>query len=160
MTINAIFACDENMGIGKNNDLPWERHEADMLWFRKNTSGHVVVMGRKTWESLDNKKLPKRVNVVVSNKDISGPDKVVSGDMGDILKNLEKEYSNLKIWVIGGSELYRQALPYCKGLYMTKFNKTYDCDTFIQPSWVQGFHTLAKRQTEDADFMIMSRIDA
>lgn len=157
MTINAIFACDENMGIGKDNDLPWDRHDADMLWFRNNTKGHVIVMGRKTWESIGSKKLPNRINVVVSNKDVSGPDKVVSGDIGGVLHDLKKEYPDLKIWVIGGADLYRQSLPYCDGLYMTKFKNTYDCDTFIQPTWVEDFRLLAKKDAKDAEFMIMSK---
>ena len=158
MTINAIFACDEQYGIGYKNDLPWPKNAADMLWFKNNTSGGVVVMGRKTWESLGCKKLPNRHNVVISNKNISGPDEVVSGDIGDILKGLEKKFHDLKIWVIGGADIYRQSLPYCNSLYLTKFKETYDCDTFIQPTWIEGFKVLANKKTEDADFMIMSKI--
>lgn len=159
MTINAIFACDENMGIGKDNDLPWERHDADMLWFKNNTKGHVIVMGRKTWESIGSKKLPKRVNVVVSNKTITGADKVVSGDISEILHDLEKEYPDLKIWIIGGADLYRQTLPYCEGLYVTKFKESYDCDTFIQPTWIKDFKVLASKDSKDAKYIILSKIN-
>lgn len=160
MPVNAIFACDENNGIGKNNDLPWPKNPADLLWFRNNTEGHVVVMGRKTWESLGNKKLPRRINIVVTSKgsvEVT-PDDVMSGDMSAIITNLSKKYSDKKIWIIGGADIYRQAMPYCNNVYMTKFKQSFDCDTFIQPTWLTGFRELAVKKTDDANFYILGRI--
>ena len=139
MTINAILACDANYGIGKDNGLPWPHNEDDMKWFKENTSGHVVVMGRKTWESLDNKKLPNRINCVITHKPdtIQGePDHIFSGDIAYILRSLEEKYSDLKVWVIGGADLYKQSIHVCDNIYLTKFKKVsgstkYFCNLFF-----------------------------
>lgn len=132
MSINAILAIDGNMGIGLDGDLPWPHNKKDMKWFKDNTTGHVVVMGRKTWESFGNKKLPNRINVVVTNREVEGePDAVMSGEVNEILAALITKYSHLDIFVIGGANVYRQALPYCDKLYITHIKKAYKCDTFM-----------------------------
>jgi dihydrofolate reductase len=136
MSVNAILAVDDNNGIGWNNELPWPHNKRDMQWFRECTSGHVVVMGRNTWESFGNKPLPKRVNVVVTNRtDLEGaPDRVTLGDMKDVIDELKKSYPGLKIFIIGGANLYRQALPYCDKLYISKIKGSYKCDTYMNES--------------------------
>ena len=140
MSVNAILAMDSNMGIGYENGLPWPHNKKDMKWFRDCTSGHVVVMGRKTWESFGNKKLPNRINVVVTNREVEGnPDAVMSGDVDGILEILGYEYPDLHIFVIGGANIYRQALPYCDKLYVTHMKKAYRCDTFMYNSDFDGF---------------------
>lgn len=160
--VNAILACDTEYGIGKNNDLPWPRCDADMKWFRDNTINHVVVMGRKTWLSLNNKPLSKRINVVISNSPelVGGsPDMICYGKMGKLLQNLEMTYPNNEIWVIGGAEIYNQALPYCSNLYLTKFKKPYDCDTFVDKDLIKPFVKLSgDKNTEECTFSIWSRI--
>ena len=159
MTVSAIFACDANYGIGKNNDLPWERHEGDMLWFRNNTLNHVVVMGSKTWKSIGSKQLSKRINVVITNGDIEGnPDRIESGDFVSILNSLKKIYAGQNIFIIGGANIYGQALPYCDSVFMTKFKETYDCDTYIDSDMLKPFFKMAEKVSDDAEFFIMKRI--
>jgi len=139
MSVNAIVAIDSNLGIGYEDGLPWPHNKKDMQWFRENTTGHVIVMGRKTWETFGCKKLPNRVNVVVSSKDVDGPDLLVNGDMKNILEMLEEKYSHLDIFVIGGADVYRQALPYCDKLYVTCMKSVYKCDTFMYNKDFEGF---------------------
>lgn len=131
MTVNAILACDNQGGIGLNNELPWGHNSADMKWFRDNTIGSVVVMGRKTWESIGFHPLKKRINVVVSTQEFGGPDLIVSGDIEDIVQDLKNRYPNKDIWFIGGANIYEQTHSYCDNIYLTQFEESYKCDTFI-----------------------------
>jgi dihydrofolate reductase len=140
MTVNAILAMDDNMGIGYENDLPWPRNKKDMAWFRECTSGHVVVMGRKTWESFGSKPLPNRTNIVISTKKPEGnPDVWYGGDIKMILDELRDDYSGLHIFIIGGANIYRQALPFCDKLYITRIKGVYKCDTFMYNNDFKGF---------------------
>jgi dihydrofolate reductase len=132
MSIKVIIACDLNYGIGKNKQLPWPKNEKDLKWFQKNTMGDIIVMGRKTWESIGSKCLPGRINVVVTTKNLEGPDFCIEGDIETILHTLEEKWPQLDIWIIGGSELYFQAIPHCSKLYLTIFKDIYDCDTHIE----------------------------
>lgn len=143
MSVNAILAVDGNLGIGYNGKMPWPYNKKDMEWFKDNTERQVVIMGRKTWESLSNKKLPERINVVVTNSKIKGnPDYVESGDIKALIEKFEELYPDLDIFVIGGANLYRQALPYCDRLYITRIKKSYKCDTFMYSQDFNGFNIL------------------
>ena len=149
MSVNAILAVDSNYGIGYENGLPWPHSKRDMKWFSDNTRGHVVVMGRTTWESLGCKALPQRVNIVISNREIQGADKVVSGDLETVLADLQKEYSGQYIWVIGGANIYEQALPYCEKLYLTTFKREFKCDTYIGEQKLNEFDKSIHREEDD-----------
>jgi dihydrofolate reductase len=162
VTVNAILACDDNWGIGNNNDLPWPRNEYDMKWFRENTMDGVVVMGRKTWQSLGNKCLPKRVNCVVSS-DISSiegsPDIRVAGFDSAVLKELNDRFFPKKIWIIGGGQIYKQAIPHCDFVYLTRFHGTYQCDTFFDPVLLDRFVQMtAVQKTSECTFSIWRRL--
>lgn len=149
MPINAILAVDGNLGIGYDGKMPWPHNKKDMDWFKDNTTGHVVIMGRRTWESLDNKKLPDRINVVVTNSNIQGkPDYTESGDIKKIIDKFKKLYPNLQIFIIGGSNLYQQALPCCDKLYVTHIKKSYRCDTFM---YSQDFNEFGVLEYIDED---------
>lgn len=157
MSVNAILAMDLNKGIGYEGDMPWPHNKKDMRWFSDNTKGHVVVMGRKTWESLGCQKLPFRINVVVTNGDIKGdPDIVINGNMDEILETLIAKYPALKIWVIGGANIYRQALPYCDKLYITMIKNAYKCDTFMYEQDFEGFD-VTQYIDDDEDMCIQIR---
>lgn len=164
MTISAIVACDTEHGIGKNGGLPWPYHPEDMKWFRDNTMNDVVVMGRKTWESIGSMRLPKRVNVILSSdaSKLNGiPDitlDVSNNDMGKMLQNLQMEYPTKNIWVIGGGNIYKQAIPFCERLYLTKFKQPYGCDTFLDPEQLKPFIRLVdSKNTELCSFSVWSR---
>lgn len=148
--INAILACDLNYGIGKGGDLPWPKNSEDMGWFRETTKDGVVVMGRKTWESLGNKPLPNRSNIVLGRKEVLGdPDMVIStSDMLSTLTYLKDLYGK-PIWVIGGAEMYKQALPWCNLVYLTTFLNTYDCDTFVSDKLFEMFPSVIYKKPSD-----------
>lgn len=160
MTIKAILAHDAKYGIGKNGGLPWPHSDADMKWFRDCTRGHIVVMGRKTWDSIGHQKLSHRHNIVVSSKsDVGGsPDKIVSGDIRAILSDLEGEHPDKSIWVIGGADLYCQALPICDHIYITEFSADYECDTFIDmKKYLRGYFEACSKESSGLKFKIWSR---
>ena len=128
--IRAILACDENWGIGKNGVLPWPHNPADLKWFKENTVNCTVVMGRKTWESLPMKPLPKRENIVVSSTKVEGADTTVS--MSQLTRfTLPKLKSASDIWIIGGAQLIKHLLPYIDSIHLSRIEGVYECDTFL-----------------------------
>ena len=159
MTVCAIVACDTEHGIGKNGGLPWPHNKEDMQWFKEHTTGGVVVMGRKTWESIGSKPLPNRINLVISNSVVQGnPDGVYYGEIQRLLQAIQSDYPSETVWVIGGGGIYRQAIPACDKLYLTKFKQSYDCDTFIDPDQLKPFIRLVDSKNSDVcSFSIWSR---
>ena len=103
-----------------------------MKFFKEKTIGNVVVMGRETFESLPGKNpLKDRVNIVLS-RDISFKDDrlIICNSIDDTLKELQK-YENSKVFIIGGETIYKQFLPYCDELYITKIQNEYKADRFF-----------------------------
>src|SRR5574342_17806 len=125
--INIIAAMAKNRVIGKNNKLPW--HIADDLKnFKKLTSGSVVIMGRKTFESIG-KPLPNRVNIVISS---SMPETEGVIVCHDIPAALEKARSyNKEIFIIGGATIYQQTIPWADRMYLSYVKGDYDGDAFF-----------------------------
>lgn len=126
-----ILSADEKWGIGKDNRL-LVSIPADMKQFREKTEGNVVIMGRKTLESFP-KGLPlkNRVNIVLSSKtEASGNGEIVVRSVGEALEEVKK-YPDKKIFVIGGSSIYEQFLPYVDTVYVTRIDRTYDADSYF-----------------------------
>lgn len=139
--MNIIVAVDENWGIGYRNKLLVSIPE-DMKFFRSETNGKVVVMGRKTLESFPNGlPLKNRTNIVLTkNQDYQAKGAVVLHSMEDVLKELE-QYPAEDIYIIGGDSVYRQFLPYCSVAHVTKIAHAYDADAYFpdmdqMPEWV------------------------
>jgi dihydrofolate reductase len=128
--IRAIFAADEEDGIGYKGSLPWPHNSADLTWFRKTTHGGIVIMGRKTWDDPNMPKpLPNRYNIVVSSSYIpEGPNMTINIKQ---LKKVLKEVSNKPVWIIGGATLLQYCLPHCSELWISRISGIYDCDTHI-----------------------------
>ena len=142
--INAILACDIKNGIGKGGKLPWPHIPEDMKWFRNLTTNGVVIMGRKTFESLGLVPLPNRINYVITSQDFDDIPNTYFYDLrtmslSQFIESLKTRYEDKNIWIIGGSEIYSQFLPYCDILYLTKIKQEYDCDTFIDQSALERF---------------------
>lgn len=127
-----IVACTENGGIGWKGKLPWYIPD-DLHFFAEQTAESVIIMGRKTWESLP-KKLANRINVVVSSKPsvVRNPDYVCS-TLDLALAYARKRYPNKQVYVIGGSQLYQEALehPDCRRVFLTKVYNDVDCDAYF-----------------------------
>ena len=128
--LHCIIAESKNNVIGINGDLPWKIKE-DLKNFRKLTIDSIVIMGRKTYESLPVKKLDQRINVVLTrsgeNKKID--DELYFCDIEECVKICE-EHEDRKIFVIGGSEIYTMFLDDYKKIYMTKIDKELEGDTY------------------------------
>jgi len=111
---SVIVAVNENLVIGKDNKLPWHSSE-DLKYFKRITSNNVVIMGRKTYESIG-KALPNRVNIVISNT--TKFDDVITVNSFDEALNEASKY-NKEIFVMGGASLYEQVLNDAEKLYIT-----------------------------------------
>lgn len=129
--MNLIVAVDKNWTIGCRGKL-LVSIPSDMKFFREQTSGKVVAMGRKTLESFPNGlPLKNRTNIVLtSDKNYSVKEAIVVHDFDALLEELKK-YRSEDIYVIGGETIYRQLLPYCKTAYITKINYAYEGDTYF-----------------------------
>ena len=112
-----IAAVGKNNELGKKGDLIFHIKE-DMQFFKETTTGHTVVMGFKTWESLP-KKLPNRKNIVVSFEEIEGPDECVT-DLVQFIK--DNENTDEEIFVIGGGSIYAQFIDHTKRIYLTEID--------------------------------------
>lgn len=129
--MNLIVAADANWGIGKNNKL-LVSIPSDMKFFRGETEGKVVVMGRKTLESFPNGlPLKNRTNIVLSkNPDYKVKDAIVVPGIEELLEELKK-YPDEQIYVIGGGQVYEALLPYCNLAHVTKIDFSFEADTFF-----------------------------
>ncbi|MDO8319068.1 dihydrofolate reductase [Rhodoferax sp.] len=137
MKLNLIFARARNGVIGSNNTLPWHLPE-DMAHFKRNTLGCPVIMGRKTWDSLPTKfrPLPGRLNVVVTRQDNwQAEGAVVANSLEAACAACPAEST---AWVIGGAELYAQALALADTAVVTEIDADYEGDAFAPrfgPEW-------------------------
>ena len=123
----AIAAMALNRVIGQGNRIPWHLPE-DFQWFKQTTMGHVLVMGRRTFESIG-RPLPGRETVVLSRAGFAHPGvRVVGG-----LDELDPAADPREYFICGGAQIYAQALPRCTDLYLTCLNRTVDGDTFFPP---------------------------
>lgn len=151
MKIIAIVAAGENNAIGKDNRLLW-RLPDDMKFFKEKTEGHCVVTGRKNYESIPDKfrPLPGRTNIVVTRqKDYEAPGAIVVNSLEDaIAKAISVKETEL--YVIGGGEIYRQALPLTDTIWLTRVHESFDAHTFF-PSLDPLFWEETWRETHAAD---------
>ncbi len=138
--MNLIVAVDKNWAIGLKNKLLVSIPE-DMKFFRTETAGKVVVMGRKTLESFPGGiPLKNRINIVLTgNRDYEAKGALVLHTVEDILQELKK-YPSQEVYIIGGESIYRQFLPYCDTAHVTKIDYAYEADTYFPnldklPEW-------------------------
>ncbi len=123
--MKAVAAMSLNRVIGRDNQIPWHLPE-DFRWFKRLTSGHVVLMGRKTFDSLG-KPLPNRTNIVVTRQgDIPG---VVT--VSDLAQFDEAAYAPREVFLIGGAQLYTALLDRCTDLYLTVVQREVAGDAFF-----------------------------
>ena len=126
MTFSLIVATALNGVIGKDNQMPWHL-PADLAWFRQNTTGKPVIMGRKTFESIG-RPLPKRINIVLSRKPYEYEGVIWKESLESALEAVKESE---EIMLIGGGELFKQYLPYADKLYLTQIQADIDGDTFF-----------------------------
>lgn len=130
--ISAIAALSNDRSIGLDNQLLWNI-PADLKRFKEITDGHPVIMGRKTWESIPEKfrPLPNRTNIIVTRQnDFQTLGTLVAHSIEDAFKKAE-EIDREEIFVIGGQQIYEQALPKIQKLYLTLVDSDKKGDTFF-----------------------------
>lgn len=138
--MNLIVAVDENWAIGNKNEL-LVRIPADHKFFRQETTGKVVVLGRKTLETFpQGLPLKNRTNIIMStNPFYQVKDAVVVHNVEELLKEL-KQYDTQDVYIVGGESIYRQMLPYCDVAHVTRIDHAYEADAFFPnldecPEW-------------------------
>jgi len=154
--ISIIVAMAKNRVIGKDNDMPWGRLPVDLKHFKKITSGHPIIMGRKTFESIG-RPLPNRRNIVLSSQDIKIDGCEVFPSLEEAINALNNEE---EIFIIGGGYVYKQALPLANKLYLTYIDLEIQGDTFFPEyehlNLIEIEHFSTKADTEnkyDCDFV-------
>ena len=138
MYITIVVAIASNYAIGKNNQLLWHLPK-DLKHFKDITAGGTVIMGRKTFDSVG-KPLPKRRNIVITRQaiDIAGCEVVNSLDAAMALCKDEAE-----VFIVGGAEIYRQAMHICNRIYLTIVHHSFDADTFFPEIDYQEWQEMA-----------------
>ena len=166
MMISLIAALASNRAIGKDNALLWHLPE-DMRHFRATTRGKPVIMGRKTWESLPEafRPLPGRRNIVVSrNPAYLAVGATLAGSLEDALRQAEACGAG-EVFVIGGAQLYRQALPLCKRLYLTEVDASVDGDAYFPEVPPREWEVISRQPSQEASvpafgFVVYQRREA
>lgn len=129
--VAAIVAVDNNWGIGRNGDL-LVNIPKDKKFFKEMTDGSTVIMGRKTWDSLPKKPLPNRMNYIISSKAKKCDNEIAKYiSLAEAIEMIRKTSDNEKVFIIGGGQIYRELLPYCDTVYLTKIYGDYGADTFF-----------------------------
>jgi dihydrofolate reductase len=131
MGVVIIVAVASNRAIGRNNELPWRLPE-DLRRFKQLTMGHPIVMGRRTWDSLPRQPLPGRTNIVVTrDPDFRAEHALVAGSIQDALQAAQRAPGPDAVFVIGGAQVYEQALPLARRLEVTEVHQAVDGDVFF-----------------------------
>lgn len=140
MKLAIIAAVARNGAIGKDGELPWHFPE-DMRRFKEKTLGRIVIMGRKTYESIG-RPLPNRLNIVVTrqNPDFSDAGVAVAHSLEEALAFAKRMLDakgnpdeNEEVFCIGGAEIYRLAMPIADKIYLTQIDREFDGDAFFPP---------------------------
>lgn len=131
-SFKAIAAMSLNRVIGAQNKLPWHLPE-ELRWFKKMTTGNVIIMGRKTWESIG-KPLPNRETIVISRMPLEIPGVRTIR----FLAELRPENDPRDYFIIGGAQIFELALPLCSDLYLTIVKREVEGDVFF-PAFESNF---------------------
>ena len=143
----AIAAMSENRVIGRGNEIPWYIPE-DFKWFKETTMGHVLVMGRRTFESIG-KVLPGRETMVLTRGKFSHPDVTVIHSLDEVAARL----NGRDCFIAGGAQVYEQALPRCSDLFLTLVKREVEGDVFF-PEFENHFDEVEVLR-EEAEFRIV-----
>jgi dihydrofolate reductase len=183
MKISMIVAMSTNRVIGIENQLPWKL-SGDMAWFKKQTMNKIMLLGRKTWESLPIRPLPGREHIIisknksyiplsVSGQEVSSVNTVNSVDAAletahdiaaQFLENRDKFSEAAELMVIGGATIYQLMLPLCDKLYITRVKGDFSGDAWFpeldESQWQEVFsesHSADEKNQYDYDFIVLHR---
>jgi dihydrofolate reductase len=158
MKVSMIWAMDRNGVIGRDNDLPW-RLPRDMKHFMTTTRGHPVIMGRRTFESMNRRPLPGRTNIVVTrDAGYRAPGILVAGNLTDALALAQRQCRKDgvdEVFITGGAGLYAEGLALADRLYVTEIDAQVEGDTiFPDVDWSgwRCLHSVAHGADADHDY--------
>ncbi len=162
MIISTIVAVAKNNVIGKDNDIPWYL-PADLKYFKKITTGHHIVMGRKCYESIG-RPLPKRTNVVVTrNPFFIATGCLITHNVAEAVQ-LAEANGEEEVFIIGGGQIYEIALPHVDRIYLTEVNLEVDGDIFFPEIDLQNWkliketnHKADEKNEYDYTFKVLQR---
>ncbi|WP_367916564.1 dihydrofolate reductase [Leadbetterella sp. DM7] len=141
MDISVLVAVAKNGVIGKDNRLLWKLSD-DLKLFKKRTLGHVVIMGRKTFDSIG-RPLPGRINLVISrNPGLQLEGATIASSMEEALRLARTLTGKEEIFIIGGQQIYELAAPYATRLYLTRVNTAPEGDAFFDLSPYNNWETV------------------
>jgi dihydrofolate reductase len=163
MIISLIVVADEHNGIGKNNQLLCHL-PADLKYFKQTTTGHHIVMGRKTYDSVG-KPLPNRVNIVITrNSLLSLPGCIVVADLQQAI-SYAAENGETELFITGGGTIYEQAMGIANRIYLTRIHHNFEADTFfpaIEPTmWKElssEFNEQDEKNKYDYTFQVLEKL--
>ncbi len=157
--ISLIAAIGENRELGKDNQLPWHL-SADLKYFREQTKGKPVIMGRKTYESIG-RPLPMRENIIISHNPDYKAEGCHSCTSLDKAISLAKSFSAEEVMVIGGGQIYTESLKFADRLYITEVHKSVDADAFFPDFDKNSWHEKSRIPQEENgttfDFVIYEK---
>ena len=163
MNLSLIVAMTKNHVIGKDNTMPWHL-PVDLAWFRQNTIGKPVIMGRKTYESIG-RLLPKRPNIILSRSGFEAEGAYSASNLAQAME-LAKTFANVdEIMIIGGGELFKQALSQADTLYLTEIQANIEGDTFFEfdeENWAlqsEQYSDIDMQNPYQCRFMIWKKVD-
>jgi len=148
MIISLIAAMDKEMGIGKEGKLPW-RLGADLKRFKETTMGHHMIMGRKTYESIG-RVLPGRISIVLTRQNLSLKDEPLIARSLDEALELARQNGEEEVFIIGGGQIFSQALKFADRLYLTQVDTNAGCDIFF-PDFNLDDWVVIEKEAHSAD---------
>lgn len=156
--ISIIAAIGKNRELGKDNKIPWHI-KADMSHFKNLTTGHPVIMGRKTFESIG-KPLPNRENIVITrDSNFVVPGCKIASSIEEAIEYGKQVYPanpanggrSGEVFIIGGASIYSQAMKYTDKLYLTLVDSSFDADAFF-PDYSEFKNVVSKEEGEEGNF--------
>lgn len=146
-TLTMIAAAAENNALGKDNDLIWHISE-DLKRFKRLTTGHAIIMGRKTFESMP-KALPNRTNIVLTQK------KEYTAEGAEVVHTLEDALAlvenDMQPFVIGGGQIYTLFMPLCDRIELTRVHHEFEADVFFPEIDASAFEVVSEERVDQSE---------
>lgn len=144
--ITMIVAVAENGAIGKDNNLLWHI-SGDLKRFKAITTGHSIIMGRKTYLSFPKRPLPDRKNIILTSGDAIFEGAYTAKNIEQALTLCDSD----EVFIIGGESVYRQFLPYTTKIYLTRVHRSYEADTFFPTLNMDEWETIETEEHIDGE---------
>ena len=144
--ITMIVAVAENGAIGKDNNLLWHI-SGDLKRFKAITTGHSIIMGRKTYLSFPKRPLPDRKNIILTTSDNTYEGAYTAKSIEQALALCDSD----EVFIIGGESIYRQFLPYTTKIYLTRVHRSYEADTFFPKLNMDEWETIDTEEHLDGE---------